>query len=274
MTSGMGVKLGNLNEAWNMQCVLEEALEFSSIPWGVHLLGGDSMIVVNKRGVRIEDEKYVYPERTRSHQVYDIWNANYPNLYQIMIFDEKAREFGGTLVPAPNEKLPPHVITGDTIEVLAAAIEQRFTSLADRIGPYPLDPSFLSNLHKTIARYNEFAKTGVDTDFHRGEAPITARFFKVPVDRGFPNHFMAPISDKGPYYAFILGAAAFDTKGGPVNNEHGQVVSVHDKPIPGLYAAGNCAASPSGKAYFGGGATLGLAITFGYLAGEHAATHG
>ena len=49
------------------------------------------------------------------------------------------------------------------------------------------------------------------------------------------------------------------------------MVDIHDQPIPGLYVAGNAAASPSGKSYLGGGGTLGLGVTFGYMAGEHAA---
>jgi len=271
MASEVGVKFGNLNEAWNQQEILEEVLEFSSVPSGVFFLGGDSMIAVNKFGHRMYDEKYVYPERTRSHQTYDQWTGEYPNLYQVMIFDEAARAFGGMLIPEPGSELPSHIITADTLAALETAIQERFDSLADRIGTYKLDTAFLANLEETITRYNGFAATGKDTDFHRGEAPIDAFFHAVPVDRGLPNPYIAPISDTGPYYAVLLAAGTLDTKGGPVYNENGNVVDTHGEPIPGFYVAGNAGASPSGKSYLGGGGTLGLGITFGYLAGEHAA---
>jgi succinate dehydrogenase/fumarate reductase flavoprotein subunit len=274
MASEVGVKFGNMNEAWNQQEVLEEVLEFSSVPSGVFFLGGDSMIAVNKFGKRMYDEKYVYPERTRSHQVYDQWLGDYPNLYQVMIFDEPARAFGGMLIPEPGGQLPSYIITADTLEGLETAVQARFDSLKDKIGTYKLDGDFLANLKETIARFNGFAETGKDTDFHRGEAPIDAFFHAVPVDRGLKNPYIAPIAETGPYYAVLLAAGTLDTKGGPVFDVNGQVVDIHDQPIPGFYVAGNAAASPSGKSYLGGGGTLGLGITFGYLAGEHAATQG
>ena len=39
-----------------------------------------------------------------------------------------------------------------------------------------------------------------------------------------------------------------------------------DSPIPGLYAAGNVSAAVMGHTYAGAGATLGPAMTGGYLA--------
>ena len=47
------------------------------------------------------------------------------------------------------------------------------------------------------------------------------------------------------------------TSGGPRIDAHGRVQHVRDRPIPGLYGAGNAIASPSGPAYFGGGTTIG-----------------
>ena len=50
------------------------------------------------------------------------------------------------------------------------------------------------------------------------------------------------------------------TKGGPRTDADGRVLSIADgAPIPGLYAAGNAAASAFGMAYPGAGGTLGPA---------------
>jgi 3-oxosteroid 1-dehydrogenase len=62
-----------------------------------------------------------------------------------------------------------------------------------------------------------------------------------------------------------------DTKGGPRIDPDGHVLRPGGDPIPGLFGAGNCISSPTGEAYWGGGSTLGPALTFGLIAGATAA---
>jgi 3-oxosteroid 1-dehydrogenase len=80
---------------------------------------------------------------------------------------------------------------------------------------------------------------------------------------------MAPLAEAGPYHAVLLGLGTLDTKGGPRTGRHGEVLSENGLAVPGLYAAGNCAASCSGQGYWAAGATIGPALVFGHLAARH-----
>ena len=130
--------------------------------------------------------------------------------------------------------------------------------LAEKIG-VPADA-----LTATVERFNGFATTGVDEDFHRGESAYD-KYYSDPTVK--PNCSLAPI-EKGPFYAVTIVPGDLGTKGGLVTDEHARVLREDRSPIPGLYAAGNVSASVMGNTYAGPGGTIGPAIVFGYLAAE------
>lgn len=275
-----GAKMGTLGTAWRTQVVLEQALENRVIPHGVVFVPGDSMIEVNKYGKRAVNEKRNYNDRTRAHFVFDPVNAEYPNQLMFMVFDERTlNRYAGALPLPVDKRESPWLIEGRDPAALAENIQKRLDSLAGKIGSFRLAGSFAANLEATIERFNKFAEAGRDEDFDRGLHDydrVWQKFFS-PVSKNAkfpandkPNGTMYPIDRRGPLHAVILAPGALDTSGGPAINRDGQVLSAKGEPIPGLYGAGNCIASPTGPAYMGAGGTLCLAMTFGYLAARHA----
>jgi 3-oxosteroid 1-dehydrogenase len=271
IASAARAKLAN---AWWWPVMLGQALQFRRTPGDIGQPPGDSMISANRFGRRVVNETIQYNERNHAYFARDPQTSSYPNLIMFVIYDQFTRErFGETsgLVVRQGIK-PPYILSGQTLEELAAAIEKRLAELADRTAGFHLDPEFVPNLKLTIARFNQFAETGVDLDFHRGEAPIEkANFGKRRPGNDKPNMMMYPIRQTGPYYAVMSDGDTLDTKGGPKINGAAQVLNLEYKPIPGLYGAGNCIASPARQVYWAGGSTLSPALTFGAIAGKHAA---
>ena len=76
--------------------------------------------------------------------------------------------------------------------------------------------------------------------------------------------------DKGPFYAFPWESGMTTTFGGPKINTNAQVVTLEDKPVKGLYAAGNAAGGLFFRDYVGG-SQLGGAMVFGRIAARHIA---
>jgi succinate dehydrogenase/fumarate reductase flavoprotein subunit len=123
-------------------------------------------------------------------------------------------------------------------------------------------------LTQTINRYNQFAVAGEDPEFGRGSTPFN-RKQGDPLHEG-PNPCVAPI-ENGPFYAVKVRPGSFGTFAGLRTNAMAQVLNSEQAPIPGLYAVGTDMASVMGGYYPSGGINLGPAMTFGYIAGRHAA---
>jgi 3-oxosteroid 1-dehydrogenase len=137
-------------------------------------------------------------------------------------------------------------------------------SLEELAGKLGIDPA---GLHETAARFAEFARTGEDEDFHRGDSAYD-RFYSDP--RVTPNPNLGAVA-KPPFYAAKVYPGDLGTKGGLLTDEHARVLREDGSVITGLYAAGNTSASVMGRTYPGPGATIGPAMTFGYVGGKHAA---
>jgi len=280
MASAIGAKLGNMAGAFRAEIVLEQAL---NDPKGVHnvfYILGDSILEVNRYGLRIMDEKRNYNDRTMMHFVWDPQRAEWKNMLVFLIYDQRTAALWQGFPPLPVQGVEaPYIISGNNFEELSKNIDSRLEILSGHTGGFRLDSNFSENLKKTVTRFNEFAQSGKDIDFHRGDYNYDREWTTfpptVPGDEWPPkdskNYTMFPLSSNGPYYAIILGAGTLDTNGGPVINERAQVLDTENKPIAGLFGAGNCIASPTANAYWGAGSTIGPALTYGYIAGLNAA---
>jgi succinate dehydrogenase/fumarate reductase flavoprotein subunit len=207
-------------------------------------------VIVDSRGRRFADEAQNYNDFGRALHEFDPAAMSFPRVPAWMVFDAsyRARYSIGPL--RRREPDPPWLARGDDVEALAA-----------RIGV----PG--GALRATLARFNELAAEGVDRDFGRGEYAYD-RYMGDPR----AEHPVLAAIERPPFYALAVLPGCLGTKGGPRTDADGRVLrALGGEAIPGLYAAGNAAASPFGLAYPGAGGTIGPALVFGTRAGEAAA---
>ncbi|WP_238305066.1 MULTISPECIES: FAD-binding protein [Mycobacterium] len=121
-------------------------------------------------------------------------------------------------------------------------------------------------LRATATRFNELARRGHDDDFNRGDS-VYDNYYGDPT---LPNPNLYPLGDP-PYYAFRIVLGDLGTSGGLRTDEFARVLRADDTVVPGLYAVGNVSAPVMGRSYAGAGATIGPAMTFGYVAAKHIA---
>jgi len=211
-------------------------------------------LMVNTRGERFVNESAPYVEAV--HAMYGEGDGPGENIPTWLVFDQRNRNRYMFTGLGPRQPLPRRWFKAG-IAVKASTIAK----LAERI-EVPAEA-----LEATIERFNGFAKSGVDEDFHRGRSAYD-HYYGDP--RNKPNPSLGPL-DVAPYYAVKIVPGDLGTKGGLRTDPHARVLREDGSVIDGLYAAGNTSAAVMGRTYAGPGATIGPAMVFGYLAAEHLA---
>jgi 3-oxosteroid 1-dehydrogenase len=207
-------------------------------------------LIVNQAGQRYANEALSYHRFGEAMMAKNVSGAGTDPSWLVFDARYRARYPAGPVIPnIPDALLPAAVrkilrkattITGlaEAMEVPAAALES------------------------TIARFNNMVRQGHDADFGRGDA-VYDRLYGDP--RVAPNPSLGSL-EEAPFYAIPLHLGDIGTNGGLVTDERARVQREDGSVIGGLYAVGNMAASVMGYSYPGAGATLGPAMTFGYLA--------
>jgi 3-oxosteroid 1-dehydrogenase len=167
-----------------------------------------------------------------------------------MIFDEGFKHTYPLPGMTPGQDAPPWIARADSLRELAA-----------KVG---VDPD---GLEATVENWNKASAAGSDQDFGRGANPYD-RYGGDP--DAHPNPNLGPITNP-PYYGVRVLAGTNGTKGGPVTDAEGTVLTEGGTPISGLYAVGNTSAFWTADAYPAPGATLAIGMTMAYRAARHAA---
>ena len=108
---------------------------------------------------------------------------------------------------------------------------------------------------ESFNRYNELCEKGEDLDF------------------GKPAKYLHKF-DTAPFWGIRRHIRCSSITAGVLSDEFGRVTTEEGKVIPGLYAVGNLGGQFYGAPdypFFHPGLSLGHAVTFGFIAGEHAA---
>lgn len=236
-----------------MSIPIPTASNFEEIHQAVFDVGRPHSVCVNRDGDRFVDEACGY-DRFGNAMMEDQLKTG-ANTPCWLVFDATFRQkftAGGIMPTAlmPDGKIPVdwwdhYIFRAPTLQELARKIE------------IPAD-----KLEAVVARMNGYAKTGVDPEFGRGGNAYDRNFGDPSLT---PNPCLGPIA-KAPFYAVPINLGDLGTKGGLKCDAAARVLDGEDRPIPGLFAAGNASGSPFGNAYPGAGGTIGPAMVFGFIA--------
>ncbi len=249
MGMALGANLRNMNESFGWPVFKTEGDAGRNAL--ATELGKPGTILVNKRGHRFLNEAGAYDPTVRPFYNYDNGTHTYVNIPGVLIVDSDYVSHYGTLGYQPiSDPLPEWIKKADTLDELAEL--------------FGIDPVALA---ATVEQFNANAAQGIDPEFHRGESAFDQLTGGDRARTDVPHPNLKPVTE-APFYAAEVWPGALGTCGGLQVNGKAQVLNVWGEVIPGLYAVGNASGNPMGAGYPGGGCTIGVGMTYGYIAAD------
>ena len=213
---------------------------------------------VNSSGQRVANESQNYQMFMRALHEKHASGENCLPLYMVFDADHRRKYPVGPLMPG---KFLPDVLVSKSW--FSSGFITRADSLDELAEKLEIDKAAFV---ETAGRVSEYARSGKDLDFGRGDSLYDQFYGDSEVS---PNPCLSPL-EKPPFYAIRIDPGDFGTCGGVEIDSRARVLDLKGVPIPGLYATGNCTAGLL-TTYPGPGATLGPGMTFGYIAGREMA---
>jgi glycine/D-amino acid oxidase-like deaminating enzyme len=223
-----------------------------------------SQFIVNGAGKRFVNEAAPYMDF--AHAMINGHNSGVTHIPCWLITDHRSLRRYVVAGHLPLPKIPgAPVPTGRKIpaEWLDSGVVKTAPSLAELAHQIGVPTA---QMQRTAARFNDLARRGHDDDFCRGDI-VYDNYYGDPT---LPNPNLHPLGEP-PYYAFQIILGDLGTSGGLRTDENARVLRADDTVVAGLYAVGNVSAAVMGRSYAGAGATIGPAMTFGYVAAKHLA---
>lgn len=211
------------------------------------------LMAVNAAGQRFVNESTSYHEFVLA--MYRS-NKTVPTLPAFLVCDNDFMERWGVGLALPGGRPREHLVRAGYLYKAPT-----LRALATELG---VDAD---GLETSVTRFNRFADSGNDEDFGKGSTAYN-RYLGDPDHQ--PNACLGKLQ-QGPFYAVKVYAGDIGTACGIRCNEDAQALDAQGQPIRGLYMAGNDMHSVMGGQYPAPGITLGPALTFGWIAGRHAA---
>jgi succinate dehydrogenase/fumarate reductase flavoprotein subunit len=225
----------------------------ASFPHFVMDRGKPGMLTVDQSGKRYVNESTSYHLFGIAMQAH---HAHTPSVPSWLVCDAAAlQRYGIGMIRPGGKGLAPY---------LADGYLKQGRSLADLAAQLNVPAD---NLQATVARFNQLADAGEDTDFQRG----TTEYQRANGDATWlgPNPCLGALR-QGPFYAIALYPGDIGAATGLVCDTDARVLNASGQAIGGLYACGNDMHSIMGGTYPAPGITIGPGVVFGYIAARHA----